>query len=185
MLQPLLSKNASLKLQGVDIQTLLSKPFIQTNEALTPSDREKLTLIRKGYDAYITATAQNSKIDGVQAAFQYGLRKLAHKDQEHLLIACLNIKNEIIHQKAVFVGSLDTNIAHPREIFREALFAPTSRIILYLNHPSGNPTPSGLETEFTKRMVDCGKLLGIEVLDHIIVGNGRCYSFKEETSLLD
>ena len=76
-------------------------------------------------------------------------------------------------------GTLDTTLVHPREVFKAALLANSSAIILCHNHPSGDPCPSPDDVHLTRRLVDAGTLLGVDVLDHIIVGDGRYYSFKE------
>ena len=92
----------------------------------------------------------------------------------------LNTKNEIIQQKTIFVGSLNQSIAHPREIFREAVRVSAARIALAHNHPSGNPQPSRNDLDFTARVRKCGEMMGIEVLDHIIVGENEYISLREE-----
>lgn len=99
--------------------------------------------------------------------------------QEHVVALYLNTKNEIIKKKTIFIGSLNSSVAHPREIFREAVRFSAARIILAHNHPSGNPEPSEADLVFTRRMVECGEMMGIEVLDHFIVGNKKYLSLKE------
>lgn len=99
--------------------------------------------------------------------------------QEHVVALYLNTKNEIIKKKTIFIGSLNSSVAHPREIFREAVRFSAARIILGHNHPSGNPDPSEADLVFTKRMVECGDMMGIELLDHFIIGNKTYLSLKE------
>lgn len=99
--------------------------------------------------------------------------------QEHVVALYLNTKNEIIKKKTIFIGSLNSSVAHPREIFREAVRFSAARIILAHNHPSGNPDPSEADLVFTKRMVECGDMMGIELLDHFIIGNKTYLSLKE------
>lgn len=99
--------------------------------------------------------------------------------QEHVVSLYLNTKNEIIKKKTIFIGSLNSSVAHPREIFREAVRFSAARIILAHNHPSGNPDPSEADLVFTKRMVECGDMMGIELLDHFIIGNKTYLSLKE------
>jgi DNA repair protein RadC len=83
----------------------------------------------------------------------------------------------------VSVGTLDTSIAHPREIFRAAALASASTIALFHNHPSGDPTPSPDDLVLTRRLVQAGVVMGIDVVDHVILGDGRWFSFRE-TGLL-
>lgn len=72
------------------------------------------------------------------------------------------------------------SIAHPREIFKGALRVSAARMIVVHNHPSGNPAPSGNDLAFTRRLIECGELMGIELLDHLIIGHGRYLSLREE-----
>lgn len=91
----------------------------------------------------------------------------------------LNAKNNIISIEDIFKGSIDTSIAEPKEIFREALKYPTSAIILAHNHPTGDTTPSIEDIYVTKRIVEAGKILGIRILDHIIIGDNNFFSLKQ------
>lgn len=99
--------------------------------------------------------------------------------QEHVVAVFLNTKNEIIKKETIFVGGLNSSVAHPREIFRGAVKASAARIILGHNHPSGNPEPSSADIHFTKRIARCGDLMGIELLDHIVIGEKDYVSLKE------
>lgn len=100
-------------------------------------------------------------------------------EQEHLVVMYLNTKNEVLKRQTIFIGSLNQSVAHPREIFKVAVKCSTARIIIAHNHPSGNPEPSEQDITFTKRIVDCGKLMGIEVLDHLVIGENSYVSLKE------
>ena len=100
--------------------------------------------------------------------------------QEHLVVIFLNTKNEMIKKEVIFKGTLNQSIAHPREIYREAVKCAAARFILVHNHPSGNPDVSQQDIEFTKRMVECGKVMGIEVLDHLVIGDSSYISMREE-----
>jgi len=92
-------------------------------------------------------------------------------EQEHVDVAYLDTKNQIISVKNIFKGSLNSSVAHPREIFKHAVKISAARIIIAHNHPSGNPEPSSADLSFTTRVKEAGELLGIDLLDHIIVGN--------------
>ncbi|MFC4618150.1 DNA repair protein RadC [Camelliibacillus cellulosilyticus] len=105
---------------------------------------------------------------------------LRHLVQEHFVCLYLNTKNQVIHRQTLFIGSLNASIVHPREVFREALKRSAASIICFHNHPSGDPTPSQQDIDVTKRLVDCGMLLGIDVLDHIIIGERDFVSLKEK-----
>jgi DNA repair protein RadC len=105
---------------------------------------------------------------------------LRDKTREHLAALYLNARNELVFKKHIFVGTLDANIAHPREIFEHALANHASSIILVHNHPSGDPEPSKADLEITKRISEAGKIMGIDVLDHIIITKTKAFSFKEK-----
>lgn len=111
-------------------------------------------------------------------AADYLMSDLAQLMQEHFVVLFLNVKNEIIHKQTIFIGSLNASIVHPREIFREAVKRSAASIICAHNHPSGNPTPSPEDIEVTKRIAEAGGIIGIELLDHIIIGDYRYISMK-------
>lgn len=100
--------------------------------------------------------------------------------QENFIIVLLNTKKEIISINDISTGSLNSSIAEPREVFREVLKYPTSSVILAHNHPSGNPNPSVEDIKITKKLVNAGKILGIDVLDHIIIGDNEFRSLKQD-----
>lgn len=103
-------------------------------------------------------------------------------DRENLGIICLNTKNNILNITVVTIGSLNSSIIHPREVFKTAILSNAASIIMFHNHPSGNTTPSKEDVSATMRIKESGKILGIELLDSVIVGESLedgHYSFKE------
>ena len=105
--------------------------------------------------------------------------------REHLIVVCLNTKNQINCYSTVSVGSLNQSIAHPRDVMQRALLSNAARIAILHNHPSGNPTPSTNDDAFTERMKKVCDLIGIDLLDHIIVtDNNTYYSYREESRLV-
>ncbi|MBY6916896.1 JAB domain-containing protein [Clostridium botulinum] len=100
--------------------------------------------------------------------------------QEILKVIFLNTKNIVIGTKDVFKGSLNTSIVHPREIFKEAVNKSSAKIIICHNHPSGDPTPSKEDINITLRIKECGEIMGIQLLDHIIIGKNGFISLKEK-----
>ena len=101
-------------------------------------------------------------------------------DREHFKVVLLNTKNKVITIETVSIGSLNSTIVHPREIYKNPIKYSAASIIIAHNHPSGDPTPSAEDIEITKRLYEVGKLLGIELLDHVIIGDGDYFSFKEK-----
>ncbi len=113
-------------------------------------------------------------------AGEFGIREIGNEASEVVLVVVLNTKNEINAIHRVFTGSLNTSVAHPREIFRTAIINNGARIMLFHNHPSGDTDPSEADFAFTRRVVDCGEMLGIEVIDHIIVTKNDYLSLREQ-----
>lgn len=111
--------------------------------------------------------------------YKYYMEDLRYLKKEVFKVVLLNTKNEIITQVDVSVGTLNSSLVHPREVFIEAIKRSANNIILIHNHPSGSVEPSTEDKNITKRLIDCGKVIGIEVIDHIIIGDGVYFSFKE------
>ena len=101
------------------------------------------------------------------------------KKKEHFLAVFLNARNQVICKEEVSVGSLNASLVHPREVFYPAIGSSAASAILVHNHPSGDVTPSQEDIELTRRMVQAGEILGIEILDHLIVASERFLSMKE------
>lgn len=110
----------------------------------------------------------------------YVMEEMRILNQEHFVALFLNTKNHIIHQQTIFIGSLNASIVHPREVFREAVKRSAASIIVAHNHPSGDPTPSQEDINVTRRLVESGKMIGIELLDHLIIGDRKFISLKEK-----
>ena len=126
--------------------------------------------------------ASQIKIGQITSSTKAGemlLLEMRGLQQEHLVVLYLNTKNEIIKKETIFIGGLNSSIAHPREIFRGAVRYSAARMIVGHNHPSGNPEPSEADIQFTRRMSECGELMGIDLLDHIIIGEQEFISLKE------
>lgn len=103
--------------------------------------------------------------------------------QENFVILCLDVKNYMTFFSIVHRGTVNSTSVHPRDIFQRAYLSNAVRIIIAHNHPSNNCTPSGNDQKFTKKVKECGDLLGIPLLDHIIVGRDTYLSFREENLL--
>lgn len=112
-------------------------------------------------------------------AGEFGIREIGNEASEVVLVAVLNMKNEINAIHRVFTGSLNTSVAHPREIFRTAIINNGARIMLFHNHSSGDTEPSEADFTFTRRIKDAGEILGVEVIDHVIVTDNEYLSLRE------
>ncbi|WP_299738769.1 DNA repair protein RadC [uncultured Rossellomorea sp.] len=110
----------------------------------------------------------------------YVMNDMRFLAQEHFVCLYLNTKNQVLHKQTIFIGSLNASIVHPREVFKEAFRRSAASIICIHNHPSGDPTPSREDIEVTKRLVECGRIIGIDILDHLIIGEKKFISLKEK-----
>ncbi|KEZ51171.1 RadC family protein [Metabacillus indicus] len=119
-------------------------------------------------------------IKSPQDGANYVMEEMRFLSQEHFVCLYLNTKNQVLHKQTVFIGSLNASIVHPREVFKEALKRSAASIICIHNHPSGDPSPSREDIEVTKRLTECGKMIGIELLDHLIIGEQKYVSLKEK-----
>ncbi|MBM6619748.1 RadC family protein [Bacillus suaedaesalsae] len=111
---------------------------------------------------------------------RYVMEDMRFLTQEHFVCLYLNTKNQVLHKQTIFIGSLNASIVHPREVFKEAFRRSAASIICIHNHPSGDPAPSKEDIEVTKRLSECGKIIGIDLLDHLIIGDGKFVSLKEK-----
>ncbi|WP_210023500.1 MULTISPECIES: DNA repair protein RadC [unclassified Paenibacillus] len=107
------------------------------------------------------------------------MEDLRYLQKEHFVCLFLNTKNHVIGQETLSMGSLNASIVHPREVFRAAIKRSSASIVCAHNHPSGDPTPSPEDVQITKRLVQAGDIVGIDVLDHIVIGDQRFVSLKE------
>jgi DNA repair protein RadC len=107
------------------------------------------------------------------------MEEMRYLDREHFRVVSLSTKNHVLGISSISVGSLNSSLVHPRECFKEAIRRNSNAIILLHNHPSGDPTPSKEDIDVTRRLSDGGQILGIEVLDHVIIGDNRYISLKE------
>ncbi|MBL0387058.1 DNA repair protein RadC [Tumebacillus sp. ITR2] len=113
-------------------------------------------------------------------AAEYMMDRLQFQLKEHFVALHLDAKRRLIGEEIVSVGSLDSTVAHPREIFKTAIKRSASAIICLHNHPSGDPTPSYEDLEVTRRLIECGRILGVDVLDHIVIGSHSFCSMREK-----
>ncbi|MBN2198139.1 DNA repair protein RadC [Candidatus Wolfebacteria bacterium] len=108
------------------------------------------------------------------------LKDIRDNKKEHFVIFFLDARNQEIRREIISVGSLNANLVHPREVFEPAVASLAAQIIIAHNHPSGNPEASEEDLKITKRLVEAGKILGIDVIDHVVVSEGEYFSFKEK-----
>ena len=120
------------------------------------------------------------KLQSPEKIFHYLKDQLDLKTQEHFLALYLNTKGELIQKETLFIGSLNASLVHPREIFKHAVLHSAAAIIVVHNHPSGDPTPSQNDIEVTKIIHQNSIMMDIHLMDHIIIGRNRYFSFREK-----
>ncbi len=108
------------------------------------------------------------------------LTELRHNKKEHFIALYLNARNQLMHKETISMGTLNANLVHPREVFEPAIKYSAAQIVVAHNHPSGDPEPSEDDLVITKRLVEAGKILGIEVDNHIIITKNSFFSFKDK-----
>jgi len=133
-----------------------------------------------GEKAQVSSTEYGQKIESPKDVFSLLKNDLGDKKKEHFKILSLDSRNKLISVDDVSIGTINANLVHPREIFKTAIQHLAVSIILAHNHPSGDPEPSEDDLEITKRVVEAGKIIGIDVLDHIIITKTKFFSFKDK-----
>jgi DNA repair protein RadC len=144
-------------------------------QVLAAVELGRRTLVRRAADRPRLSTPQDL---AAHLLPQYGSRAV-----EQFGVVLLDTKHRVIRIKIVSIGSLDTTVVHPREVFREAVSASASAIVLFHNHPSGDPTPSADDLVLTTRLVSAGDVMGIAVVDHLILADQCYFSLVEAGSV--
>ena len=129
------------------------------------------------------SSINNVKITSADIVFNYYKDFFINKKQEYFYCIYLDSNKVVILEKLLFIGTLDYSLVHPREVFKEACSVSASSIICIHNHPSGNVIPSKNDYDITSKLVEIGNLLGIKVVDHVIIGFEKYYSFLENNDI--
>ncbi|MGG5462786.1 RadC family protein [Clostridium sp. B9] len=135
------------------------------------------------YRRFKTSELTQVKVSKPSDVAELVMDELRMLQQEVLIVVTLDTKNKVISKKEIFRGGLNSSLVHPREIFKEAVKESAASIIICHNHPSGDPTPSKDDINITIRLKECGQMMGIELLDHLIIGDNRFISLKEKDIL--
>lgn len=144
----------------------------------TAKTAQIMAAIELGHRIYKEVSMVKSKIGNPLDVVDL-VMEMQFLDREHFRVITLSTKNHVLGIDEVSVGSLNSSIVHPREVFKKAVEKSAAAIIMVHNHPSGDPEPSREDIQVTKRLVEAGKVLGIDVLDHIIIGDSKYKSLKE------
>ena len=161
-------------LKDIELNTLLDIKGIGKVKAI-----ELISAIELGRRVYLDRDINEVRIKNSMDVYDYFNDLLREKKQEYFYVLYLDNKKKVIDSKLLYIGTINGSTAHPREIFKLAYLNSASFIICVHNHPSGDPTPSKEDTLFTNHLIEIGKLNNIPILDHIVIGKNRYYSFFE------
>lgn len=139
-------------------------------------------LVRESARTYaLESTVISCPLDAYNVA--ESVFQLSQQPAERMGILCLDAKYKVTGAHIIFSGALSATIASPREIFQAALLNNAASVVLFHNHPSGDPTPSWEDITITENIIKCGEMIGITVVDHIVIGHKRYISVKEHAKL--
>ncbi|HVC20526.1 MAG TPA: DNA repair protein RadC [Vicinamibacterales bacterium] len=138
-----------------------------------------LAAVALGRRTLVRGGAARVQIAGPGDAAAYLMPQFGARAVEHFGVVLLDTKHRVLRTAVISVGTLDASLVHPREVFREAIAGSAAAILLFHNHPSGDPAPSADDEDLTTRLVMAGRLIGIDVIDHLILADTRYCSFKE------
>lgn len=162
-------------LRYVTLEELLLIPGIGKAKAI-----ELLAAVELGTRVSRSSQIKVGTVISSQWIGEFLLEEIGGLLQENVVAIYLNTKNEIIKKETIFIGTLNSSVAHPREIFKLGVRCSAARVIIGHNHPSGNPEPSEADYQFTNRIIQAGEIVGIELLDHIVVGENSYISLREQ-----
>lgn len=166
--------NGVSDLEGLSLEDLMAHNGIGESKAC-----QIIAGIEIGRRVYSGRTSEKSKVLGPNDVSELLMSELRYKRQEHFVVILLDTKHHVIGIDTISIGTLSQTLVHPREVFVRAIKRSAHGMILVHNHPSGIPQPSQEDITLTDRLIESGKLIGIHVLDHVIIGDGVSYSFKE------
>jgi DNA repair protein RadC len=172
--QRILSQYDLKRLSAIDIKQLMKIHGVKSSKASQIAACFELARRLEKFES-----VEKPQVNSPEDVYRRLYPSMRESRKEIFVELCLDTKNQIIKEDTVSIGSLNANIVHPREVFRTALLESAAHIIVAHNHPSGDPTPSREDAEITKKLLEAGRIIGIDVLDHVIIGDGRHFSMKE------
>jgi DNA repair protein RadC len=142
-----------------------------------------LAAVELGRRSVAQAARDRAQMTTPRTVAEYLMPQYGNRRVEQFGVLLLDTKHRVLRSTVLSVGTLDASIVHPREIFREAVSGGAAAIVLFHNHPSGDPEPSREDTRLTERLIAAGVLMGIDVIDHVILGDARYFSYREKGTL--
>ncbi|GEA14838.1 MAG: repair protein RadC [Thermoanaerobacter sp.] len=165
--------------ENMEQMTFFATEGYERKKTVAPKLPETVKVVRVSMVKENTIPYETQRLLGPLEAVPLFRKLLGGRDRECMAAIHLNCKNRINSVEIVSIGTLNSSPAHPREVFKGAILANAAAIVLGHNHPSGDPTPSKEDIEVTRRLVEAGNILGIQVLDHIIIADDGWVSLKE------
>ena len=142
-----------------------------------------LAAVELGRRSVVPPARERPQLTTPRGVAEYLMPQFGNRRVEQFGVVLLDTKRRVLRCTVLSIGTLDASIVHPREVFREAVAGGAAGIVVFHNHPSGDPEPSGEDRRLTERLVAAGLLMGIDVLDHVILGDARYFSFREKGTL--
>jgi DNA repair protein RadC len=170
--------NKLLARYGIDKLADLSLKEMQEIKGIGPAKAMQIKSILEFSKRVKVKSLKKKPLKNGQDVFDYASPKLSGLKQEHFMAILLDTKNHVINDQIISIGTLNSSIIHPRDIFKSAIKESANAIILVHNHPSGDPEPSEEDKATTEKIMQVGELMGIKILDHVIIGNNSHYSFQ-------
>lgn len=173
-------QDALAALRDIKPAELLAIPGIGPAKATTI-----LAAIELGKRVFLSRPVERSPIDSPELAVMALAPELMWAETERFALLLLDVKHRLLGSRVLTIGTATETLAHPREIFREAIRSGATRLVVGHNHPSGNVTPSEADLELTRQLLQCSKILDLPILDHLILGQGHHCSLRSTTRLWD
>ncbi|RUL54155.1 JAB domain-containing protein [Lysinibacillus antri] len=151
---------------------------MEENQKNVPAKRVDIVSVRLVKEASLLY--KNRSIRSPQDGYNLFKQFLGELDREYFVVMCLDTKNQRTNINVYHIGSLNASVVHPREVMKAAILPNAASVMVLHNHPSGQPSPSPEDIEVTRRLTEAGHIMGIELLDHIVVGENDFVSLKEK-----
>ena len=176
-----LSRNILKELNNInDLKDITINKLINIKGIGKVKAIEIIASIELGKRVYIQNNKEEVTLNNSSKIYEYFKNIFINEKQENFYAIYLNTKSKLISYKLLFKGTINTSCVHPREIFKYAFLESAYSVVVIHNHPSGDPTPSKMDDELTQVLFNIGKVMSLPILDHIIIGSNKYYSYYEE-----
>ncbi len=171
--------NRLIKKYGIDKLSTLTIKELQEIKGIGKAKAMQIKAVFEINKRIQIHKTEKKQIKSAKDVFDYCLPRMKNLDREKFMILYLDTKNRVIKDETISVGTLNSTIVHPREVFKNAIKDSINSIIIVHNHPSGDPAPSLDDDTISERFFKTGEIIGIKVLDHVIIGKENYYSYKD------